>query len=188
MQKRNLLLRILLLIVLYLSIIIPVSYARYITNNNGDGNLNVAKWNIILNDKNIDEEINLDLFKIANDSNLKDGTRIIAPGVGGNITLNIKNASDVVAECNIDLEELSNSNNIPIVYSLVENGEYVEINNFEIMNNEIIMPKSSKDVVIYWKWDFYKNHSQNQSDSNLGSDGTALFEVGINIKMNQKVS
>jgi len=175
-----------LLIFLCLSVFVPFSYAKYANDNNGISRLDIAKWSIILNDKNIDEVINLDLFKTSNNY-LKNGIKIIAPGVEGNITLNIENASDVVAEGTIILEELENNNNIPIVYSLVKDGEYGEINDLEIMNNEIIMPESEKEVTIYWKWDFYKNNSQNQKDNDLGTNGTALFEIGINIRVNQKV-
>lgn len=187
MKKRNIFVRILLLITLCLSIIVPISYARYIEVNTGSGNLDVAKWDIILNGENIDEVINLDLFETINDSNLKNGTKIIAPGIDGSITLNIKNESDVVAESTIVLEELLNNDNIPIVYSLEANGEYVGIADFEIMDNEVINPGEIKEVTVYWQWPFYQTQTQNNSDSDLGIDGTALFEIGINIKVNQKV-
>lgn len=187
-MRKRLFVRVLIIISLCFSVIVPISYARYVKENNGLGNLDVAKWNIILNDKNIDEVITLDLFKTINNNSLKKGTNIIAPGTSGNITLNIKNDSEVVAEGTIVLEELENNNNIPIVYSLVEDGEYVDINDFLIMNNEIIMPENEKEITIYWKWDFYKGHNQNLEDNDLGTNGTALFEIGINIRVNQKVN
>jgi len=187
-MRKRLFVRVLIIISLCFSVIVPISYARYVKENNGLGNLDVAKWNIILNNKNIDEVIKLDLFKTINNSSLKNETNIIAPGTSGNITLNIKNNSEVVAEGTILLEELENNNNIPIVYSLSEDGEYVDINDFIIMNNEIIMPETEKEITIYWKWDFYKDYNQNQKDNDLGTNGTALFEIGINIRINQKVN
>lgn len=182
-MRKRLFVRVLIIISLCFSVIIPISYARYVKENNGLGNMDVAKWNIILNNKNIDEVIKLDLFKTINNSSLKNETNIIAPGTSGNITLNIKNNSEVVAEGTILLEELANDDNIPIVYSLVEDGEYVGINEFVIMNKEVILPKEEKNVTIYWKWDFYNN----QNDNNLGLNGTAEYEIGINILVNQKV-
>lgn len=190
MLKKNFIIRILLLVMLCLSVIVivPISYARYISVNNGNGSLDVAKWNIVLNNKNLDEVIKLDLFETIDDSYLKDGEKIIAPGVSGNIVLNIKNNSDVVAEGTIILEELSNNYNIPIVYSLEEDGNYVDINDFEIMSSEIINVNEEKKVTIYWKWDFYSSESQNNADIELGSSGTALFEISLDVRINQKVS
>ena len=187
-MKKNVFVRLLLLTMLCVGVIVPISYARYVNNNNGIGNLDVAKWNITLNDKNLDEVINLDLFKTINNADLKNETKVIAPGVGGNITLNIKNDSDVFAESTITIEEMINNNNIPIVYSLKEDGDYVRIDDFEIMNNEVIIPENEKEITIYWKWDFYKDYNQNENDNILGKNGTALYEISINIRVNQKVS
>ena len=187
MQKKGFIVRLLLLASLCLGAVVPITYGRYFDKTNGAGNLVIAKWDIILNDKSIDEEIDLDLFGTMDNRHLKNGEKIIAPGVSGNIELNLINNSDVVAVGKIILEEIENDYDIPIVYSLVEDGEYVDINDFDIMTNEEMMPQEERNITIYWKWNFYDNQEQNDRDNELGRDGTALYKLGIDIEVNQKV-
>jgi len=188
MQKKNVIIRLLLLGSVCLGAVVPITYGRYFDKSEGEGNLVIAKWEIILNDENVDEEIDLDLFKTVDDRHLKNGEKVIAPGVSGNIVLNLKNNSDVVAEGTIELEEIENIQNIPIVYSLEEDGEYVGIEDFEIMSNEEMMPQEERNITIYWKWNFYSSQEQNDKDNELGVEGTELYKLRIDINVNQKVS
>lgn len=181
---------LLALFIIISCIVIPISYARYIANYNGTSNIDVAKWDITINNKKINEEFTFNLFETIDNTNLKKGVKAITPGASGNITLNIKNSSDVVAEYTITIEETSNENNIPILYSLEEFGEYKKINEFIIANNQEIGidTNNTKTITIYWKWSFYQDSSQNQKDNELGQNGNALLQVKMNIKANQKIN
>lgn len=188
MLKKIICITILMLTLAISSIIIPTSYAKYIKNLNGSSNLDIAKWDIIINDKDINEEFVFNLFETVNDSTIKNDIKAIAPGIGGNITLNIENSSDVKAQFTINIEETENKNNIPIVYSLEENGEYKKLSELSMANNEEISVGEIKKVILYWKWDFYKDEDQNQIDNELGQNGEATLKLSINIKVNQKIS
>jgi len=190
MSKKLMIKIILPLLVLTTCIVIPASYARYITDSSGIGQIDIAKWEIIINDKSMEEEFDFNLFETLDNPNIKDGITAISPGTSGNITLNLKNSSDVVAEYTITLEEISNENSIPIVYSLEENGEYKKINEFTVANKEEIGINNgnTKTITIYWKWDYYNNSTQNQKDNELGENGTARIQVKASVKVNQKIN
>ena len=177
------------LILFLLNFCIP-SYARYKSSTNGNKELGIAKWDVTINEKKIDKNLTIDLFKTVDRQNVKEDVNAIAPGSTGEITLNIKNSSDVIAKYNINITESKNDSNIPILYSLEKEGEYKELEDLEYVKQEElgIRENNTKTIKIYWKWDFHKNISQNVKDNEIGSNSNSKIELTVNINVNQKTS
>jgi len=63
-MEGKLTIKIILIIFLATSFLtFPISYARYNFYNDGNYNVDIAKWDIVLNDKSLDEEHVFDLLK-----------------------------------------------------------------------------------------------------------------------------
>lgn len=184
-KKRTL--KILLILFLLSCISIPVSYARYVSNFNDKPKLEVAKWNFIINNESISEEINFNLFEAVNNSNIKDGINAIAPGTSGKAEINIVNNSDVTAEYLITVTELENNYDIPIVYSFDKEGTYKDINDFIFPLIEEIKIGEEKNITLYWKWQFYVDDISNNRDNELSKIKDAALKVKINLDINQKI-
>jgi len=188
-MEGKLTIKIILIIFLATSFLtFPISYARYNFYNDGNYNVDIAKWDIVLNDKSLDEEHVFDLFKTVNNDNINKNIKALAPGTKGSITFNIINNSDVFSECTIEVEETENTYDIPILYSLDENGEYKELKELEIANNLELGIKENKTITLYWQWPFYKDSLQNQKDNELASNETAKLLITTNVKVKQKIN
>ena len=190
MRKKLIIKIILISFLLIPCMFFPISYARYNFNNTGSVNVDVAKWDIIINNETTNEELTFDLFESVNNTNIDQNIKAIAPGTNGSINFNIINNSDVVAEYTINIEEVENLNDIPILYSLEENGEYKELTDIVFANNEEISLGSynTKEFTLYWKWEFYKDSNQNIKDNELSQTEAAKIIINTNIQVNQKVS
>ena len=173
---------VLILFMLFVSVAVPMTYARYKNENDATGEVKVAKWDIKVNGKSIDEELIIDLFNSV--ENVSDTTtNYIMPGSQGSFDLKIENESDVTALVSISLEEVLNNKNIPIVYSLTEQGEYKDDKDFIIANDEEVVfgeINNIKNYKIYWQWPFY-------SDDNLVINSNEKLKVKVNIKVSQNI-
>lgn len=188
MLKKILIKPIFIPILLIIFIVIPASYARYTYFHQGDTFIDIAKWDVTINNNPINSDFTFDLFETVNNDNLKKDVKLIAPGTNGSLSFYITNDSDVVAEYTILIEEVENDKDIPIVYSLEEDGEYKELSELVIASNEEIqMGVKNKKVTLYWKWDFYHDKNQNIKDTEIGLLEDATILIHLNIKANQKL-
>lgn len=179
MSNKKILILILVMIIVT-GIAVPITYASYKNEHKGTGNVNVAKWDVEVNGKKIDEELVIDLFSSI-DNVSTSTTNYIMPGSEGTFDLKIKNKSDVTVSYSIKIEEILNNKNIPIVYSLEENGDYKDDKDFVIATEELLYGEinNSKDYKIYWKWPF-------ESDSeNLVITTDETFKVKVTVNVNQ---
>lgn len=182
MLNKNILKITLLILIIFSGIAIPMTYARYKNDNKGTAKLNVAKWDVEVNDISIDEELVIDLFNSI--ENVSTSTKnYIMPGSQGSFDLKIKNKSDVTINYTIKLEEILNNKNIPIQYSLVELGEYKDDKDFIIAENEELLYgeiNNTKQYKIYWKWPYY-------TEENLVITEEDKFKVKVNVTVNQVI-
>lgn len=178
---------IICLIFLMIGISIPISFSKYTATTNSVGNISVAKWEFTINDQSINEEFEFNLFDTIENTSIKDDVVAIAPGSTGKVVLDLKNKSDVSSEYSISFEEILNDSNIPILYSL-DDIEYKELEQLEFHENEIIDINHSKNITLFWKWDYFKSVEQNQLDNQLGENDNAILKIKMTLNAQQKIS
>ena len=170
------------------------TYAKYTGSiDSTTATATVAKWEVIVNDKNLGstENFSLDLFNSIKDT---DGyevdenvdTGLIAPGTSGSFDITIENKSQVDINYAINLTKDSASADIPIKFAVKKGtadvSEYVSIddanwNTLINSNNELdSVGKASgtkkTTIKILWKWDYEVDETQDSKDTVLGSYGT----------------
>lgn len=159
------------------------TYAKYTSSAEGTDTATVAKWSIQVNGDEIAVSpattIDFDLFDTINEfdtstteSDVFAGK--IAPGTGGSFDLKIDNLSEVTAKYKIELEETSNTSNIPIEYS--SDGEtWVMAGSFaDITNENLAMTDGTETETIYWRWAFTGDESTNYKSTQTDETDTAL--------------
>ncbi len=146
-----------LLITVATLIIVASSYARYTKTISGNDEAIVAKFDVSAD--NLTETINL--FDCVDEDAVLDTEGLVAPGTKGSFTTTLNNDSEVTVSYALSIAE-TNSNNIPIVYSLEENGTYVSASEFaslalakgtlDFEGTTKADPVTSKQLTVYWKW------------------------------------
>lgn len=159
-----------LLITVATLIIVASSYARYTTTISGSDEAIVAKFDVSAND--LTETINL--FDCIDEDAVLDAEGVVAPGTKGSFTTTLNNDSEVTVSYALSITE-TNSSNIPIVYSLEENGTYVSASEFSALalaggtldftGTTKANPVTSKELTVYWKWEI---DGDNEVDTGLG--------------------
>lgn len=198
-MKKYSVLKIIMYLILITNItLIAISgtYAKYTSTGSTErAYANVAKWNVLVNDVNLnagDMQIEFDLFDCIYDS---DGTSYetdvktinlsnepsgdypaewtIAPGTSGNATITIKNESNVNVDYKVQFTE-SNEFLVPIEYSL-DNNTFYKIHDIEQIINAMtnkITYGDSETINIYWRWQFDNDgmvyNQTDMKDTNLG--------------------
>ena len=159
-----------LLITVATLIIVASSYARYTTTISGSDEAIVAKFDVSA--KDLTETINL--FDCIDEDAVLDSDGLVAPGTKGSFTTILNNDSEVTVSYALSITE-TNSDNIPIVYSLEEGGTYVSASEFanltlakgtlDFTGTTKENPVTSKELTIYWKWEI---DGDNEIDTDLG--------------------
>jgi hypothetical protein len=163
------------------------TYSRFSSNGISISEINVAKWEVLINGKSINEEYKFNLFETINNNHVKDGVKVISPGSYGSATFNIVNNSNVVANYEVFFQESKNDGNIPILYSLEEDGDYKELEDIVFSSDNELDFNGTDSLTLYWKWDYYKDLNQNQLDKQLGDDGSSIVEITMGIKAEQAI-
>lgn len=180
------------------------TYAKYASEVTGTDSATVASWAWNINGTDMDNttttfamddlfaggkiyELESDACTTTVDDQVKQATDtdIVAPGTCGKVTIVVKNNSEVDATYAYTLSE-TNTNNIPIKYSLTgEAGSWKTISELNAANAEadILMSDNTKNVDLYWKWDF---NGADATDTPLGIGGTATVELTATLKLAQK--
>ena len=193
-MKKNTMMRVasaLLVAVLLSTCAISGTFAKYTSTASGSDTARVAKWSIEVNDTTNDiavgnPSITFDLFNTVNDTANPDANdadvvddanvAIIAPGTTGSYTLDIWNTSEVTAKYAIEFEVVSNTNNIPIQYSLDGSTWKNTIAEIKIVDSDattLPAQNGAKSETVYWRWAFDEETSGKHPDQTNAKD-TAL--------------
>lgn len=159
-NKKKYLLLVLLAVVAVGSYLVSGVYAKYTSSATGEGTATAAKWSIKLGTTEIAtsaaQTVEFNLFKTVNEEDTTSteehvATGKIAPGTGGQVTIAIKNESEVDAEYSLTLAQTATV--FPIEYSVDGNTWSSTISNVKITDAEL--PRGeSKDIKVYWRWAF----------------------------------
>lgn len=177
--------------------VIKSTYAKYITSANGDANINIARWKILVNNQDIEE--NKELSNVITpifDGNDNIASNVIAPTAEGyfDILIDASN-TDVSLKYEIttsDNAESAVSDLIISGYSL-DDGERQQIisDDGQIkVENEILYNSQDKDIKlrVYLKWNDDDTNGatmDNQADTNATKIDTNLAKVNVNLKFIQ---
>lgn len=177
--------------------VIKSTYAKYITSANGDANINIARWKILVNNQDIKE--NKELSNVITpifDGNDNIASNVIAPTAEGyfDILIDASN-TDVSLKYEIttsDNAESAVSDLIISGYSL-DDGERQQIisDDGQIkVENEILYNSQDKDIKlrVYLKWNDDDTNGatmDNQADTNATKIDTNLAKVNVNLKFIQ---
>lgn len=176
---------VILIVIVAIGIVIPATYARFSHRLEGTGKVEIAKWDIEVNGKSIDEEITLDFFE--NIENVTTSSNnLLMPGSEGKYTIKIKNKSDVTVVYDIKIKEILNAYNIPIKYSLDKNGVYKDDLEFVVAEQEELLYgelNNTKEYTIYWKWPF-DSETENVVIQTSNEKLKALIDIEVKQKIN----
>lgn len=193
-MKKNKMMRIasvLLVAVLLSTCAISGTFAKYVTSAEGSDSARVAKWDFKVNNTTANSNnFTFDLFKTVNDSDgnaetdikFTDGT-IIAPGTKGSFEIVLKNDSEVTAEYVIDYT-VTNTNNIPVVFSLDGQDWKSNINELDVTTPvKVAIGATAPIITVHWMWAFDGNNDE--GDTTLGLAGEAVLKVDAKVTATQ---
>ena len=160
------------------------TFAKYTSEISGTATGTVAKWAWTIGDDEIKSAsdvtngFTLNLFDTIKDSNLtSDETDVsgdlIAPGTSGQFEIELTNDSEVNAQYAIDLEETSNTSNIPIEYS-TDGSTWVKATNLAGVSATDIGMGDTETLTLYWRWAFTGDASTNYTTEQTDVTDTAL--------------
>lgn len=169
-----------LLITIVAISLVSGTFAKYTTEKTGEATATVAKFSV--DDNFSGDTESFDLFSTVKEANTTGteedvATGKIAPGTGGSFIVTVTNNSEVTVNATLTLEETSNTNNIPIEYSL--NGEdFVTAANFTKTEKLTITGDTKEaDITVYWRWAFTGAESDNFTTSQTDDSDTDLGEL-----------
>ena len=168
------------------------TYAKYVTTSNGEANLNIARWDIVVNDEHIKnkEELSADITpQYAENPNVAEG--VIAPGSIGYFDITIDPTNTDVSfdfEISIDNEESDVTDLKLLKYYIDSEDNIKDAEENEVISDSInINDKKAKTVRIYVIWDESINETMdNIKDSEVGHDSeNKKASVNVNLKFKQ---
>lgn len=184
--KKFILLIILILILLLVFFLIQI-FAKYLTSASGDTSMNIARWNILVNDISIKE--NTDITNTLSPifpGNENIAPDIIAPTAEGYFDLNFDfSDADVSFEYEITTTVDPNSSVKDLVvtgYS-VDDGQKVELTNNSSIKDTILLTDTinNRKIRVFVKWDDGNNASMDNSQDTIAttSGKPALLKVNV---------
>ena len=190
-KKINILLACIAL--LFSLLVIQDTFAKYLTDAEGEADMNIARWKILVNNKDIRN--NSDISETITPTFLENehiAKNIIAPTSEGYFDIVIDHtAADVSFNYKITLSPNTNSSVSDIVttgYS-INGGEITSLTDGETeISNDVLYSKTDTNKVIeiriYIKWDDSEtNKMDNTEDTNATKNGTpAKLDVNLSFK------
>lgn len=157
-KKITLSISILMLFVLIVIILVPNSISRYKKTKAGDGDLEIAKFQVKLNNStNLSQNINLK-DTITTNSYSDD---YVAPGTTGDIQLILDFANvDVSTDYNINLGTYDLPTNLKLYSDASFTTEFTSISGTFLINNT-----TTHTHHIYWKWEYATDTASNTNDN-----------------------
>ena len=187
MKDKNTTVMIVLLILAMLGIfyIYQISYAKYKKNINGSMVMNMAKWQILVNNEDIKNKTTLtnNLTPVFNGTQYIE-SGIIAPGASGYFDIEIDpNDTDVAFSYEISITENSTYPDIKLDGYEINAGNTP--NKSPLVNNKVsgnvAKGGSAFTIRVYVLWyDESNNSMDNSTDANLAVNNTALtYQVNL---------
>ena len=171
---------------------IQKTYAKYVSSTNGEANLNIARWDIVVNNEHIKnkEELSANITpEYIENPNVASG--VIAPGSIGYFDITIDPTNTDVSftfEISIDNENSDVTDLKLLKYYIDSIDNMTEAEENETISDSInINDKKAKTVRIYVIWDESQNETMdNEEDSNVGHDSeNKKASVNVNLKFKQ---
>lgn len=184
--KKFILLIILILILLLVFFLIQI-FAKYLTSASGDTSMNIARWNILVNDISIKENTDItNTLSPVFPGNENIAPDIIAPTAEGYFDLNFDfSDADVSFEYEITTTVDPNSSVKDLVvtgYS-VDDGQKVELSNNSSIKDTILLTDTinNRKIRVFVKWDDGDNASMDNSQDTIAttSGKPALLKVNV---------
>ena len=184
--KKFILLIILILILLLVFFLIQI-FAKYLTSASGDTSMNIARWNILVNDISIKENTDItNTLSPVFPGNENIAPDIIAPTAEGYFDLNFDfSDADVSFEYEITTTVDPNSSVKDLVvtgYS-VDNDQKVELTNNSSIKDTILLTDTinTRKIRVFVKWDDGDNASMDNSQDTIAttSGKPALLKVNV---------
>lgn len=185
--KKIVILIILILIAILVFFLIQI-FAKYLTSASGDTSMNVARWNILVN--NISIKNNTDISNtltpvFPGNENIASG--IIAPTAEGYFDLNFDFSSADVSfqyEISTTVNESSSVKDLVTTGYSVDDGEKINFDEVNLpIKNTINLTDNIKTqkIRIYVKWNDDENASMDNSADTIAttSENPALLNVNI---------
>ena len=197
MKKKMIALFALLAAVALTGFSVSGTYAKYVSTISGTTDAaRVAKWAFEVNEKPATESFEFKLFDTIKDtengeeSDVKTGEKIIAPGTEGSFTIKLENKSEVNANVKAHYT-VTNSSEIPIEFS-TDNSKWTK-DLSDLAEEKIEMETGSKEITIYWRWLFDAEGERqttwegkdDAADTTLGQAGEATVTVKADITVTQ---
>ena len=190
-NKKKFLLVLIGLCISILSIILVQIYAKYLTNADGNTSINIASWNILVNDLSIKKNTDISNSIVP----VFPGTEhissdIIAPTAEGYFDLNLDFSHADVSfkyEINSCADPDSSIQDLVATGYSIDDGEKIEFQNYnETISDNIPLSntKKTRKIRIYIKWnDDTSQTMDNDADTlSTSSENPALFHVDISFK------
>ena len=187
-NKKKLLLLLIGLCISILSIILVQIYAKYLTTADGNTSINIASWNILVNDLSIKKNTDISNSIVP----VFPGTEhissdIIAPTAEGYFDLNLDFSHADVSfkyEINSCADPDSSIQDLVATGYSIDDGEKIEFQNYnETISDNIPLSntKKTRKIRIYIKWnDDTSQTMDNDADTlSTSSENPALFHVDI---------
>lgn len=177
------------IIVICITLVLIVNtYAKYLSSANSSSSINVARWNIKVNNKSIIDSSDItDVIEPVFPGNDYIAANIIAPTAEGYFDLNF-DFSNVDVSFNYiisaNVNENSDVKDLIVTGYSIDDGELVNLNdNSTNVFSEDIFQKDNiqnRKIRIYIMWDDSSTSSMdNLSDTSVANTGKALFDVNI---------
>lgn len=182
-KKRIILLTLLLVIVVFMALLAGGSYSKYLTQVQGKGVIEVAKWAFLVNGQTA-SITNINLAKTYRADTLAQNT--IAPGTSGSFDIKIDTTGSEVG-INYDVK-FENENNKPQNLNFIYDGHSVstikELEQFLTGTIDANSNEKVKIMTIEWNWPYETGNLEDEKiaqDVEDTNDGKTLEQYSFDI-------
>lgn len=174
MIKKNI--KIVFSIIILIILFLTVKYktlSRYKNNYAGNGQLHIARWNIVVNSQS--SNITIDLEDTIAENSFSNSS--VIPGTNGVLILNFDFSElDVSADYILSIDR--DNSNLPPYLRFYTDSSYTDELPYRGTYN--ITDGNSQSVYIYWKWLYVDSNENEWMDSNI--------YVTFDLDVSQKIS
>lgn len=182
-KKRIILLVLLLLVLVFMALLGGGSYSRYLTQVEGKGVIEVAKWAFLVNGQTA-SITNINLAKTYRADTLAQNT--IAPGTSGSFDIKIDTTgSEVGINYNVKFENEKNKpQNLIFIYDGHTVSTIKELEDFLTGTIDANSNEKVKIMTIEWKWPYETGNSETEKiaqDIEDTNDGKTIEQYSFDV-------
>lgn len=185
MKNRKILLLICGLLLCICVVLIASTYAKYLSSVGSSSSINVASWNIKVNNQSIINSSDIsDVIEPVFPGNDYIAANIIAPTAEGYFDLNLDFSNVDVSfnyKITTSVDENSSVKDLIVTGYSIDGGEIIKSS--DPITEDIIYSNSidARTIRIYIMWDDSNASAMdNLSDTSVANTGKAMFDVNIN--------